>query len=143
MSELTMLEPTSALQIAIISRLIESDSVMALVPRDNVRRNHTRPDNMPAILLGNGTTALHGHDYAAQRSAWVNLDIHIWTINQGLTATKEIAFAVSRALDYKKLQIEGGYCDHFKVTRIVYPRDPNLSYGHGVLSVEALIRWVI
>lgn len=143
MSELTMLEPTTALQVAIRTRLIESAYVMTLVPRDNVRRNFTRPDNTPAILIGNGTTELHGHDYTAQRAAWVYLDLHVWTLNQGLDATKEIAFAVSNALDHKKLQIEGGYCDHFKVTRIVYPRDPKPEYGHGVLSVEALIRWIV
>ncbi|MET3578209.1 hypothetical protein ABID19_001226 [Mesorhizobium robiniae] len=143
MSEFTMLEPTTALQIAIRERLILDANVFALVPRENIRSNFTRPDKMPAVLIGNGTTELHGHDYAGQRAAWVYLDIHVWTIGEGLDATKALAFAVSNSLDHKKLQIEGGYCDHFKVTRIVYPRDPNPDYGHGVLSVEALIRWVV
>ncbi|MER9702666.1 DUF3168 domain-containing protein [Mesorhizobium sp. M0204] len=144
MSELTMLEPTVAVQTAIRSRLLDQAYVMALVPRDNVRADRIRPDKTPAVLIGNGTTVLHGDDYTAQRAAWVYLDIHIWTLDQGQDATKEIAFAVCNALDSKsKLQIEGGYCDHFKVTRAVYPRDPDPRFGHGVLSVEALIRWIV
>lgn len=138
-----MLEPSVALQTAIRSRLIETPYVMALVSRDNVRSNHTRPSEMPAILIGSGITELHGHDYTAQRAAWVYLDIHVWTLDQGQDAAKEIAFAVCNALDGGTLQIEGGYCDRFKVTRAVYPRDPDPRAGHGVLSVEALIRWIV
>ncbi|RWD80605.1 MAG: DUF3168 domain-containing protein [Mesorhizobium sp.] len=139
-----MLEPTTALQTALRARLIEQAYVMALVPRDNVLAGSIRPDKTPAILMSSSTTALHGHDYTAQRAAWVYLDIHIWTLDQGLDAAKEIAFAVCNALDSKwKLQIDGGYCDHCKVTRAVYPRDPDPRYGHGVLSVEALIRWIV
>lgn len=137
-----MIEPTLALQTAIRAALIAAPAVIALVPADNIRAGSTRPDKTPCIIMANGTTALHGHDYTSQRAAWVNLDLHLWTLDAGEDAAKEIAFAVSSALD-KRLSIAGGYCDHFEVTGAVYPRDPDPAYGHGVLSVEALIRWVI
>lgn len=138
-----MIEPTLALQTAIRSRLIDVPAVTALVDPINIRAGSTRPDKTPCIIMANGTTALHGHDYTAQRAAWVNLDLHVWTLDAGEDAAKAIAFAVSHALDKRKVKIEDGYCDHFEVTRAVYPRDPDPAYGHGVLSVEALIRWLV
>ena len=138
-----MIEPTLALQTAIRTRLIGSPAVMALVPEDHIRAGSTRPDKTPAIIMSDGNTALHGHDYASQRTAWVYLDLHIWTLDAGHDAAKEIAGTVTAALDKRGLQIEGGYCDHFKVTASRFPRDPDPAYGHGVLSVEALIRWIV
>ncbi|TJV71055.1 MAG: DUF3168 domain-containing protein [Mesorhizobium sp.] len=139
-----MIEPTIALQTTIRSRLLDRPAVTALVVPENIRAGSTRPDKTPAIILGEGTTKLHGHDYTAQRAAWVNLDIHVWTLDQGQEAAKAIAFAITQALDSKwKLQIDGGYCDHFEVKRVVYARDPDPRYGHAVLSVEALIRWIV
>ncbi len=143
-----MIEPTLALQTAIRSRLLDRPAVTALVTADNIRSGSTRPDKTPCIIMANGTTALHGHDYTAQRAAWVNHDLHVWTHDpkqeDGGALVKEIAFAVCEALDSKwKLQIDGGYIDHFEVTHAVYPRDPDPVYWHAVLSVEALIRWIV
>lgn len=137
-----MIEPTLALQTAIRSKLLASPAVMARVPESNIRAGSTRPDKTPAILLGNGQTRLHGHDYAAQRTAWVFLDIHIWTLNEGEQGAKELAFAVIQALD-ADLVLEGADCDHFRITEAIYPRDPDPAYGHGIVSVEALIRWTL
>jgi Protein of unknown function (DUF3168) len=141
-----MIEPTLALQTAIRSRLIDVPAVTAFVDPINIRAGSTRPDKTPCIIMANGTTALHGHDYTAQRAAWVNLDLHVWTHDpkqeDGGVLVKEIAFAVSNALD-KRMKIDGGYCDHFEVTRAVYPRDPDPVYWRGILSVEALIRWLV
>ncbi|MFK4256453.1 DUF3168 domain-containing protein [Agrobacterium tumefaciens] len=140
-----MLEPTLALQTAIRARLIGKPEVMALLDDDAtcIRSGSTRPDKTPSIIMSDGNTSLHGHDYTSQRTAWVYLDLHIWTLNAGQDAAKEIAGVVSAALDKRAFQIEGGYCDHFKVTSSRFPRDPNPDYGHGVLSVEALIRWIV
>ncbi|MDF1598291.1 DUF3168 domain-containing protein [Mesorhizobium sp. YIM 152430] len=137
-----MIEPTLALQTAIRAKLIGTAAVLQRVDADNIRSGSTRPDNTPTIIMANGSTSLHGHDYTSQRAAWVNLDLHIWTKDEGPDAAKEIAFLVQSALD-KRLPIEGGYCDSFKVTRTVFPRDPDPAFGHGVLSVEALVRWIV
>jgi hypothetical protein len=137
-----MIEPTLAIQTAIRTRLINTPAVVALVPADHVRAGSTQPDKTPAIIMSDGTTELHGHDYTAQRGAWVNLDVHIWTLDDGPDAAKHIAFAVQSALD-KTMSIEGGFVDQFRVVRSAFPRDPNPVYGHGVLSIEALVRWIV
>jgi len=137
------MEPTLALQTAVRTALINSPAVTALVPADHIRSGSTRPDKTPTIIMSNGNTALHGHDYTAQRTAWVYLDLHVWTLDAGEDAAKEIAGTVMAALDKASLAIDGGYCDHFRVTGSRFPRDPDPAYGHGVLSVEALIRWIV
>ena len=138
-----MIEPTLALQTAIRTSLIGSTRIGALVPAENIRAGGSRPDQTPCIIMSNGSTTLHGYDYSAQRCAWVYLDLHIWTLDAGEDAAKEIAFAVTQVLDKRGLKIDDGYCDHFRVTRSAFPRDPEPAYGHGVLSVEALIRWIV
>jgi hypothetical protein len=137
-----MIEPTLALRTAIRSKLIANPAVTALVDPANIRSGSTRPGDTPCIVMANGTTTLHGHDYTSQRAAWVYLDLHIWTHDQGADAAHAIAFAVQGALD-KRLQVACGYCDSFKITRTVFPRDPDPAFGHGVLSVEALVRWIV
>src|SRR5690606_17852021 len=105
-----MIEPTLALQTAIRSALIASPAVINLVPADHIRSGSARPDKTPCIIMANASTSLHGHDYTAQRTAWVYLDLHIWTLDAGEDAAKEIAFAVTTALDKPRLPIGGGYC---------------------------------
>jgi hypothetical protein len=138
-----MIEPVLALQTAIRTRLIGKQTVTDLVPANHIRSGSTRPDKTPCIVMSNGSTALHGHDYSSQRTAWVYIDLHIWTLDAGPDAAKEIAGIVIDALDKRNVTIEGGYCDHFRVTASRFPRDPDPSYGHGVLSVEALVRWIV
>lgn len=137
-----MFEPTLALQTAIRAALVGSPAVTDLVPADHIRSGSTRPDKTPAIIMSDGNTELAGHDYTAQRTAWVYLDLHVWTLNAGEDVAKEIAGAVAAALD-KPLTFEGCDCDHFRVTASRFPRDPDPAYGHGVLSLEALIRWTV
>lgn len=137
-----MIEPTLALQTAIRAKLLDTPAVLALVPETHIRAGSTRPDKTPAIIMSNGTTTLHGHDYTAQRAAWVYLDIHVWTLGEGEERAKEIAFAIMQALD-TKLTLNGAACDHFRITGSVFPRDPEPAYGHGVLSIEAFIRWIV
>lgn len=138
-----MIEPTLALQKAIRATLLASIAVTALVPNaDNIRAGGSRPGEMPTIIMSDGHTEMHGQDYTSQRGAWVHMDLHCWTLDGGEEGAKHIAFAVMTALD-KTLMIDGGYCDHFRVTNSVYPRDPDPRFGHGVVSVEALIRWIV
>ncbi|MEW9838091.1 DUF3168 domain-containing protein [Mesorhizobium marinum] len=138
-----MIEPTLALQTAIRAKLTTTAAITALVEPDNIRAGYGRPEAMPAIVMSDGVTELHGHDYTAQRAAWVYLDLHVWSIDAGQDLAKEIAFAISGTLNKFKLQIPEGYVDHFRITRAVYPRDPDPKYGHAVLSVEALVRWIV
>jgi hypothetical protein len=137
-----MIEPVLALQTAINQALISSSAVTALVSPDHIRAGSTRPDKTPCVIIADGTTTLAGHDYRSQRTAWVHLDLHIWTLDAGEDAAKEIAGVVMRALD-GPLVLQGADCDHFRIHASRFPRDPDPAYGHGVLSAEAFIRWVI
>lgn len=137
-----MNEPTLALQTAIRARLLATPALIAFVPAEHIRAGSTRPDKTPCIIMSDGQTVLHGHDYTSQRAAWVYLDIHVWTLDQGTAAAKEITFAVQSALD-KPMTMAGASLDHFRVSRTTFPRDPNPQYGHGVLSVEALVWWSV
>jgi hypothetical protein len=138
-----MIEPTIALQEAIRAKLINSPAVTALVSADRIKAGTTRPDECPCIRIGEAHTVMHGNDYTSQRIAEIFLDVHAWTVNEGERQAKEITWAVQCALD-GKLTVTGGDCFEFKITGARYPRDPDPdAYGHGVLSVEALVRWVI
>jgi len=143
-----MIEPTLALQTAIRNRLAGSPNIAALVDPENIRAGSSRPDDTPCIIMSNASTSLHGHDYRAQRCAWASFDLHIWAMDReaevnGEDIVKEIAFAITQALDKHSLQIDGGYVDHCRVTHSAFPRDPQPTFGHGILSVEALIRWIV
>lgn len=147
-----MIEATLALQTAIGERLTLNSAVAALVPANRIHSGTTRPDRerKPCVLMSNGTTSLHGYDYTAQRTAWVYLDLHVWTFEaedgQGGRAqdtVKAVAGAVLGALDKRKLQIEGGYCDDFRASACRFVTDPDPAFGHAVISVEALIRWIV
>lgn len=136
------MEPVIALQTAIRTRLASKHEVIDLVPAEHIRAGSTRPDKTPCIIMSDGRTTLHGNDYSSQTAAWVYLDLHVWTLDAGQDHAKEITGTVAEALSKYNLAIEGGYCDHFKVTTTRFPRDPDPAHGHGILSVEALIRWV-
>lgn len=131
-----MIEPTLALQTAIRAALIGA----VPVPADHIRSGSTRPDVKPCIIMSNGATTLHGHNYRSQRLAEVFLDLHVWT--EGEEEAKALTFAVQTALD-TALVIDGASVEHFEVTRTIFPRDPDPTFGHGILSVEALLRWAI
>lgn len=138
-----MIEPILTLQTAIRASLIRNPKLIALVPATNIRSGSTRPDMETCIILSDGSTSLHGYDYTAQRTAWAYLDLHIWTLNAGQDAAKEIAGVVMATLAKDNIAISGGYCDQFRIVNSRFPRDPDPQYGHGILSVEALIRWII
>lgn len=145
-----MIDPTLAFQTAIRSHLVASPTVTALVHPDHIHAGSTRPASFPTIIVGNGTAIMHGRASGGQYVATVFLDLHIWTNTtesgsdwmevNGLDHAKAIGAAVAHALiDWPDgLDFE---FDDFKHTRTVWPRDPDPSFGHGVLSLEAVIRW--
>ena len=137
-----MTEPTLALQTAIRAALVASPAVTALVPADHIRAGSSRPEDLPAIMMANATTVMQGRASSGQYVASVFLDLHVWALEDGLDRAKAIGAAVARVLmDWPAT--DGFALDDFKHTRTVWPRDPNPDFGHGVLSVEAVIRWTI
>lgn len=137
-----MIEPTIALQTAIRAALVSSPAVTALVDPDHIRADSSRPENLPAIMMANATTVMHGRASGGQYVATVFLDLHVWALEDGADMAKTIGAAVARVLmDWPAAA--GFSFDAFRHTRTVWPRDPDPQFGHGVLSVEAVMRWSI
>lgn len=137
-----MIEPTLALQTAIRAALIAAPAVTALVPAGHIRSGSTRPDNLPSIIMANGQTVFLGNASGAQYLARVFLDLHIWAIEDGADTAKAIGFAVSNVL--KEAPDAAGFSfDDFSHPAIRWMRDPDpeKAYTHGVLTVEAVMRW--
>jgi Protein of unknown function (DUF3168) len=139
-----MIEPTFALQTAIGNALEASPAVTALVDPANIRGGSTRPDNLPSIIMANGMTMMLGNASGSQYLARVFLDLHIWAVDDGAQTAKAIGFAVSNVL--KEAPDAAGFSfDDFGRQAIRWMRDPDpeKAYTHGVLTVEAVMRWSI
>lgn len=139
-----MIEPTLALQTAIGDALVASPAVTALVDPAHIRGGSTRPDNLPAIIMSGGQTIFLGNASGAQYLARVFLDLHIWAVEDGADTAKAIGFAVSNVL--KEAPDAAGFSfDEFGLPAIRWMRDPEpeKSFTHGVLTVEAVMRWSV
>ncbi|MDR6831338.1 hypothetical protein J2W99_005091 [Bosea robiniae] len=137
-----MIEPTIAFRKAVVDHLASDPAVSALVDPENIRAGDFRPDELPAILLGSGNVVMHGRASGAQFVATVFMDLHIWALEPGLDGAQIVGAAVARRLmDWPADGVI--QFDAFRHTRTVWPRDPDPHFGHGVMSVEAVIRWSI
>lgn len=134
-----MSEPTLALQTAIRSRLISTPAVTALVPASRIIEGPTRPERFPSIIFGRGQTVFAGRAYS-WRHVWAYLDIHIWTLEGGTEAARQIANETDRAL-VEPLTMPGFELldGNFTITAAQFFRDPDALHGHGVMSVQALL----
>ncbi len=139
-----MIEPTLALQTAIRSALIASPAVSALVPADHIRSGSTRPDKLPSIIMANGQTHFLGHASGSQYSARVFLDLHIWALEDGADTARTIGFAVCNVL--KEAPTTADFdIDEFSLPAVRWMRDPDpeKAYSHGVITIEAVMRWSV
>ena len=137
-----MLEPTLALQTAVRAALIASPAVLTLVPADQIRAGSTRPGHMPCVILSGDQVEYLGQASGSQHLARVFLDLHIWAVEDGADTAKAIGMAALQAL------MDAPACDGFEIDAYAKPgilwlRDPQpeRSYTHGVLSLEAVLRW--
>lgn len=138
-----MIEPSVALQTALRRTLIADPAVTALVQPEHIRAG--RPDRFPCVIMSGGSTHYLGKASDDQHLARVNLDLHIWATEDGADTAKAIGFAVSRAVIGMPDDQDGFAIDHLDQPRVIWLRDvqPELSYTHGVLEIEAVIRWRI
>lgn len=137
-----MIEPTLALQATIGNALAADPAVTAIVEPANIRGGSLRPDAFPCILMGNGHTEFLGHASGSQYVARVSFDLHIWALEDGADTAKTIGFVVMNAL--KQAPAGGSFdIDDFALPSVVWMRDPDpkQSYCHGVMIVEAVMRW--
>ena len=137
-----IVEPSVEFQTSIRQRLIASPGVTALVSPDLIRAGSHRPDGRPCVILSGASTEYLGRASGSQHVARVYLDLHVWAIEDGPDTAKAISWAVMQAL----IGFEGTaelHVDEFDQPRVMFLRDPQpeLTWTHGVLSLEAVIRW--
>ena len=138
-----MIEPSVALQTALRATLIADPAVTALVQPNRIRAGSTRPDRFPCIVMGYAQTHYLGRASGDQHVTRINLDLHIWAIEDGADTARAIGFAVSKAVTGLANEQDGFSIDQLDQPRVVWLRDPQpeLSYVHGVIEIEAVIRW--
>jgi len=137
-----MIDPALAMQKAVRAHLISDSAITDLVPADHVRAGSTRPDKLPAIMIANANTMMHGRAAGGQFVATVFLDLHLWALEDGLDRVQTIGAAVAhRLMTWPATEAFGFELDDFKHQRTVYPRDPDPQHGHGVMFIEAAVRW--
>ena len=138
-----MIEPSVALQTALRGTLIADPAVRALVQPDRIRAGYTRPDRFPCVIMGHAQTHYLGRASGEQHLARVNLDVHIWAIEDGADTAKAIGFAVAKTLINMADHQDGFDIDQLDLPRVIWMRDPQpeLAYTHGVIEVEAVVRW--
>ena len=139
-----MIEPSLALQAAIGNALAADPAVTVLVEPAHIRGGQMRPDAFPCILMGNGQTIFLGNASGGQYVARAYVDVHVWTIEDGAAKAKAIGFAVMNAL--KDAPATTGFTiDEFSKPAFRWMRDPDPaeSYCHGVMTVEAVMRWSV
>ena len=134
-----MIEPSLALQTAIRQRLSDDASVLALVAAGSIRDGATRPDRFPSIIVGDGSVQMEGDQYAGHLNVTVRIDLHIWTLEDGLSGAKAIAAAVWTSL-MPALTVPGWQLsDGHHVESVRYLRDPSEAHGHAIVSVSAFM----
>lgn len=136
-----MIEPSVALQTALRAALITDPAVTALVQPEYIRSG--RADRFPCVIMSGGSTEYLGRASGSQHLARVNLDLHVWAVEDGPDTAKAIGFAVSRAVIGMADDQKGFAIDHLHQPRVIWLRDPQpeLAYTHGVIEIEAVIRW--
>lgn len=143
-----MLEPTLALQTTVRAALIASPVVLALVPADHIRAGSTRPDRFPTIIIAGAQVQFLGRAAGDQLVARAFLDLHIWAVEDGPDTARAIGFAALNALvtpPDAEAQAQGFHLDEWAPPTILWLRDPqpDRAYTHGVMSLEAVIRWSV
>lgn len=139
-----MIEPSLALGAAIGNALAATPAVTALVDASNIRGGSMRPEDFPCIIMSDGQTEFLGNASGSQYVARVFVDLHIWAIEDGADTAQAIGFAVMNTLKDSPAASDFSI-DEFSLPSVHWMRDPDpaTAYTHGVISVEAVIRWSI
>ncbi len=140
-----MSDPSLALQAMMIARLTADAATTALVPAANILDRNHRPEQFPAIIIGEGQ-AIFGDNVQDSYHDQAFADLHIWTKEIGFEAGKATAGAIKAALRTGPWAIPGYRAINVRATQARYLRDPELSAGpisHVVLTVQALVIEVV
>lgn len=136
-----MTDPLYYVQKAVYERLVATPAVLSLVPKSSIQDIASNAvATFPCILLGEGQMVDEGIDIARKvtrvYSTW-----HLWTKETNLTGVKHIGGAFRAAIRSARFFLDGGYhCADLAIVDTRYLRDPEGRHGHGVITINALVR---
>lgn len=136
---MTIFEPSFDLQKAIRGRLLASADLMALIPADNILDVTGRPERMPCVNIGEGSTTYRRFDSTTYAT------LHVWFEEPGLVQCKQAVSAIWEALRIDA-QLSGALIlDNFTVldlmpTQTRFMRDPHGTYSHGIVTVAGIMK---
>lgn len=138
-----MIDPSLAFQTAIRASLVASSAVVTLVPSNHIRAGATRPERLPSIILSDPQAEFLGCAAGSQRLARVTLTLHVWAQEDGADTARQIGAAVYEAIEFGPQDTNEIQLDEWHRPRLVWLRDPqpNLANTHGVMTLEAVVRW--
>ncbi|AQS48098.1 hypothetical protein BMG03_10015 [Thioclava nitratireducens] len=138
-----MLDPALAFQTAIRATLINAPEVVALVEASNIRAGQVRGERLPSVVLSDARTEYLGCASGSQRLARVFLTLHVWAVEDGPDTARQIGAATYQALEFGPADTPEIDVDEWHAPSVVWLRDPKpeLSLTHGVMSLEAVVRW--
>ena len=137
-----MTEPSLITQIAIRRRLLASADLLAKVPANRIKEGPARPEQFPAIIIGDGQTVAEPITFS-RREITVYADLHIWATENGLAAGKEIAGLVREALRDPIELTEEYHVYDSQISSIRFLRDPDGQHSHAVVSVVVKLQEVL
>ena len=131
------MNPETALQIAIRSRLTTTAALTALVPAASILDRNERPAPDPSIIIGEGQ-AIDDGDSVARNRLTVFMDLHVWKKEISTEGVKAIAGEIRRAIQSGRLALGAGFhCVDCRVSGARHLRDPDDKTSHAVVTVEA------
>jgi hypothetical protein len=137
-----MIEPSLAFQTALRAALIGSADLVALVPAANIRAGSVRATDLPSITFAGFHTQFLGRAAGSQLLARVGLDLNIWAEESGADVARAIGMKVLSIL-IDAPEVEGFSIDEYAKPQVIWLRDaqPDKNYTHGVVTLEAVLRW--
>ncbi len=129
---------SAAVQKAIRARLIESPSILAMVPAAHILDRNQRPAPDPSIILGEVQAVEDGQDKSRKRTR-VYHTVHVWKKESSLAGVTAIGGEMRLALHFRRLELGPGFhaIDNF-ISSIRTMRDPDGETSHAVVTVETL-----
>lgn len=133
-----MSDPSLALQKLIRARLSADAATTALVPATSILDRNHRPEQFPAIIIGEGQ-AIFGDMVQDSYHDEAFADLHIWVEEVGLAGGKAIAGAVVAALRAGPWDVDGYVAVNVRPVGAKYMRDPDGMFSHTVVTVQAIL----
>ncbi|WP_297775612.1 DUF3168 domain-containing protein [uncultured Roseovarius sp.] len=127
-----------AVQIAIRTRLVTTQTVTDLVAATSILDRNKRPAPSPSIILGDVQVLDEGNSLARSRSR-VYHTIHVWKVEPSREGVKAISGAIRTAIHSARLDLGPDFhCVDWRVSSMRALNDPDGETSHGIVTVDVL-----